>query len=57
MRLYTVWVKTATRTRMRIMRDKIILDFVGFTVVKYCHTSGFLCEQGLRVLSCIWRKA
>ena len=57
MHLQSAGLKNGTRTRMRIMRDKIILDFVAFTMVKYCHTSGFLCEQGLRVLSCIWRKA
>lgn len=53
MHLRTAGAKISTRTRMRIMRDKFILDFVGVIVVKYCHTSGFLCKQGLRVLSCI----
>lgn len=53
MHLRSAWVKTHTRTRMRIMRNKFILDFVAFAMVKYCHTSGLLRERGLRVLCCI----
>ena len=53
MHLQSAWLKNGTRTRLRIMRDKFILDFVAFTMVKYCHTSGLLREWGLRVLSCI----